>query len=491
MDFLTKRECEEHFSSCNGNESEQRKEMMDKFYDIIRSLNTTIIKLSTTNEVLRQIIVHNTNIVIPPQNEGIDKYISQHINELMEIICSTNTHTISNSSNNEVNEVVVSNVKHKKIKIKPYNPKPVKKQIDVYRTLGKTLELSEELGLEQRHDIVRAVDQERENIFKVTFSKIDVDKCHKEIESVYTSITENRDFTGKLKNIGKFRSKLMSTMKISEYEKMIQSDNLKLLNIFKNNNTLEKQVQKHIAKTMTPLEMRLVFYPGYRDTYLEPEDVQKFKLCCIKDIHHPKEFREYTPNYECMRNYSLALIPFQEYLTNVLVNIYQYHNIIYLPLPKSDENDPFSFYILEKTEPGKRSWKIDCRLCGLSTTIHNTIMTFCSDLFRKIHYDIFENNIYSQTTNNCQVYKCEYVQLLETINIIANPKKLREMCMKIIKTHCKWNPTEIDKFNIMTDDKYQKNTIEKQVFSEEDRINIAKGLFDEISDTDALSIITE
>jgi hypothetical protein len=43
----------------------------------------------------------------------------------------------------------------------------------------------------------------------------------------------------------------------------------------------------------------------------------------------------------------------------------------------------------------------------------------------------------------------------------------------------------------MTDDKYQKNTIEKQVFSEEDRINIAKGLFDEISDTDALSIITE
>jgi hypothetical protein len=47
--------------------------------------------------------------------------------------------------------------------------------------------------------------------------------------------------------------------------------------------------------------------------------------------------------------------------------------------------------------------------------------------------------------------------------------------MKIIKDHCTWQPTELDKFDIMADDKYQKSQIDKQIFDTKQFQNAANG----------------
>ena len=108
-------------------------------------------------------------------------------------------------------------------------------------------------------------------------------------------------------------------------------------------------------------------------------------------------------------------------LTICMKNAYTFNNIIYLPLPKSDMSDPFSFYCLEKIDnEGEqiRYWKMDCRLDEFISDIIPIITEECIRLFREIYQKVYHDNEYRENFREThQVLDYEGLQLINNLII--------------------------------------------------------------------------
>ena len=172
-------------------------------------------------------------------------------------------------------------------------------------------------------------------------------------------------------------------------------------------------------------------------------------------------------------------------------NYYGFHNIIYVKIKNSSEEDPYSFYILEdintvkKVE--KRYWKMDCRLEEFTNSFVYNIKSYLVEMFRKLYYNIFNDNEFRKDYRelNCITeYNCE--QLLQSIHLLSKPREFNILLRDIIKTHCAYNPTTNDRFNLHGDDIVQKKKFSKVKVDEEIMIETVKILFDNITSSDAV-----
>jgi hypothetical protein len=148
---------------------------------------------------------------------------------------------------------------------------------------------------------------------------------------------------------------------------------------------------------------------------------------------------------------------------------------------KNDKkNEIFRFYYLEAISKGKRIWTMDCRLEGIVTNITNIILSYMINMFRKLYRDTFQDNHYRSNYNSySQLTEIDCEQLFKNIFMIGHNKRFRTYLMNKIIEKATYVPTEIDKFNMTSDDGLQKKRYNDEI--ETDFGEIISQLFDNIS----------
>lgn len=355
-----------------------------------------------------------------------------------------------------------------------YFSKPSKKQKKsltkkIFRKAVKKDLIDEDLPTIQEEKINK-IEQYMENIIRQNKLDYSYNETMEKIRLSFKELEKTKSSYNKdLENIAINRSKLMVQIPMNDYINLIKEHNKKIAEIFKNDN-------KKIGRSLTSLEKRLIYFPKY---YMEPlivDDLQKYKIALLVNMPYPKRYVPFSMSdlLSHLQNHSLCFLTLKENLERVLCNPYSYSNIVYV-----DKKDKYSFYILESVENEKRKWKLEMRLYKFANDLSNNLITFCRTFFRRIYNDAHNHNDYVQNSMTE-----EFQQLLQNMILLCSQKSFCVLLQDIIIEKCLLNPTQLDRFDIQSDDKQHKKMFEKEVDSDEDIISMLKSLFDKISEED-------
>jgi len=368
----------------------------------------------------------------------------------------------------------------------------IKREPVYKRVSGYIRSTEQELGNKLKKEVIKGEEQRA----KIKYDNFDV--SHKRlsdiIDGIFDTIMNSRTYSGKLKQIKNTRKQLLGRLNLDEYTTLINNHNDKLKKIFKGRNYPMKKIQKIIAMSLTPLDMRLSFYQGYTESAIDIDEVQKFGLALDFLVNHPRRFIPFDNQllYKRIQNYGLALFELGDCIKRCIVNTYKYHNVIYVPKKESPSRDPYSFYILEKVV-GNRCWHLKCRLEDIAIDFSQNVLLYCTRLFRKIYKDIFNDNVFRPDyISKSQIAEFDCEQLLQNIILLSKPFALCRTFQKIIIDNCTFtNSTDKDKFRLHADDKSQRHRFRKGKDNIEHSCDIVRRLFDDINQDDVCKIVEE
>jgi hypothetical protein len=369
-----------------------------------------------------------------------------------------------------------------------------KKTGKTFRTLN-NIELADEKPQEQEEKL-KKVEENIEKIVQENKFNVSVKETLENIEKIIQELPSIRIPGKKLTAIKNYRVTLLGCLNIIEYIKLIETHIKRIENIFlKKNSHDPKKTISYISLSLSSLEQRLVFYGSYYNTTLETDDIQRFKAALEVNMGHPTCYVPFlfSEVYIKIHNYSVAISSISEILKRVLVNpVATISNIIYLPVEKSTKEDPYSFYILESIGPeSKRNWKLECRLDEFSKSLSQDMKTYCINLFRKIYFSIFNDNLYREDyTEKVPITSQDCAQLLENIIILSKQKSFCNTLRTLIIENCTIKPTKLDKFNFTADDKIIKRSFAQEIDDPEEIYSSIKRLFDGIDKEDIEKIIS-
>ena len=287
-----------------------------------------------------------------------------------------------------------------------------------------------------------------------------VEEIEEYISSQYEKLKDNRNYSRILDDIKNKRKILLEHYSLEKYIQTIQDHINKVQNILENKKYSDKKIQTIILKSLLTIESRIVVYFNYVNTFIDMEDIENFKKLLENTINNVFEFTSYNEsnicNYIC--NYGLALVPVFSIIKLVFCKNSKFSNVIYVDLPKSTKEDPYSFYRLDSVNSNnKRQWKLDWRLEDLSLSLSNSLLNFMIVTFKKIYKDVFLDNDYRENyVSHSQITECDLEQLLQNIIVVSNQKQFCINLQKIIIDNCTYKQTENDKFNLIGDDSLQR-----------------------------------
>jgi hypothetical protein len=394
-----------------------------------------------------------------------------------------NLTNVENSNNNKEENIILNN----KINIKNNDAKvSVKKSPEVknFRSLGKVIELKEEPSEDIINTKIIAIENkinEIKNMYKekIINSEIVFEECFK-------SILKNKTYVKELSLIKTTRLKLIEMVSQEDYIKLLQKHVTKLENICKEKHYSDKKTSNIITKTLNTLDTRLISYVNYHNIPLEMDEIQKFKNSLFFYHYSPPHYVTFKPEkiFESFFNLGCGISTIKENIERYLFNKYGFNNIIYVPIKSSTDDDPFSFYILDRVDK-KRYWKMDCRLEQLIITFIDNIKPYLIKLFRKFYYDVFNDNDYrSNYVNLSPITENECQQILQNIYVINNFKEFSLLLRNIVKNNSTYFPTENDKFNMYSNDMVQKKRF--NIKEPVDNTEVLKLLFDNMTNEQAV-----
>jgi len=511
------------------NLEEERNAVVKKMRDlenIIKNRDDVILKLKTGLQIEKfksnlyaQLITRNTNIklsdIYKEDKEGV--HIYNYENGNVPVI----VHEYF-EGNLDVNAIPTeSEIRKYTIPMKKNHPQSGK----MFRQAPKDKIIEE--NPEEDEKKIKKADAVLETIVQENNLSITPEGIMKEISAIFKEITKNRVCPKKsLEDIKKLRTKLLGTMKMEDYTKLIKSHVKSLETALTNKKQTPAKIIELISLSLSPLEQRLVFYGKYYNAILDADEIQTFKLALTVHMEYPRQYVtfSFTDLYEKTHNYSLAIFPLRDILKRVLINPYGFPNLVYLDLETSadsieEENtnesqpskpsqpsqeaefpkkkikpdDAYRFYVLETLKPkGQRCWKMECRLFEFSKIVSQQIKSYCITLFRKIYFGIFNDNIYREDyKDKALITQQDCEQLLINMITLSKPKKFCNVLRSLIFKHCAIHPSSKDVFNFQADDKMNRKDFLKEEDTEEEACNSIKMLFDDLSDDNAKKILYE
>ena len=436
---------------------------------------------SFKNQIYRHIILNNTSIriedVIEEKEDGI------HIFNYQGGDIPVFVHECLKDGNGMIKTVGSSSItKHSPKRIN-MDDKPKKKSYRPIKSVEKLISppISPSLLPEKEEEIIPEIQEQTEDITSLEHIQKDFERC-------FSTLKQSRNYTKVLEDLRYFRKNLMDVMNIVEYRDLVLNHIDIITQIFHEKNYQDKKCVSIILKGLSPLESRITTYGQYTVQHLEVEEIQKLETILDLDTPFVKEYISFDINnvYSALLNYGSVLFPIQKNLERVLLNKHGYYNIIYLPLAKNAEDDPYSFYTLDKVNKDNKYWKMDCRLEDLSMNIISQVLPFLITTFRKIYKDIFDDNEFrANFSSHSQITECDCEQLLMNILLLGQPKEFCNCLRKIIKRKAVYKPSEKnDKFNLQGDDSLQRKRFQEK--DDVDLVDIIKQLFDSITAEDAV-----
>lgn len=468
--------------------NDHKEEEISNLQKEIKKLELQLKLEKTKNLIYTQIIHQKLNIkfddFIEEKEDGFHIYefeksgeLSIHIHEKLK------KEGIGNIIKHEdkVSEIITTTTEV------PADTKPKKQQYRPIKIDNENIEIPKTPArknydlLDKSPYIVYEDDDEDDNI------DIDITKTHAIIQDCFEALKNSRSYNKTLESIKTHRNNLLSVMSTDTYIELIHTHNKVLEKIFKDKDA--KKSSSLILRSMSAIDARLIFYNGYDDCQIITDDIQRFKksLHILANYMNDYVIFDSLKLYSNFYNYSCVLFNIKENITRFLVNKNSFYNVIYVPLPKSTDSDPYSFYTLEKITKKHREWNMDCRLETLSNNFVHNIRPYLIQTFRKIYFDVFHDNSYRSThTNKTQIIECDCEQLIRNIMTLLDPILFSRVLRIIVKENAIYIPTDNDKFNLRHDDNLQKKKFEKYKIDETDCLKVVKTMFDDISTEDAL-----
>lgn len=374
---------------------------------------------------------------------------------------------------------------------------------DKTRTINKNLQEENKIETIKKHNRYRSIKvvtegkieskQEGKQEGKVQISKlreeidskINIEEIQVQFTDILNDIEQNKvqtKYNKLLTDLKNKRLKLFPIFTIQDYSQIIQKHIEILEACFKRKDIPDKKIKTLVMKSLSPLDSRLISYPNYHNTSIEVDEMDML-LTSISKLN--SNIEDYVPfdNGRFMKhlsNYSCALFSFDNLINHILFNPNGYNNYIYVHMKNDKKNEIFRFYYLEAISKGKRIWTMDCRLEGIVTNITNIILSYMINMFRKLYRDTFQDNHYRSNYNSySQLTEIDCEQLFKNIFMIGHNKRFRTYLMNKIIEKATYVPTEIDKFNMTSDDGLQKKRYNDEI--ETDFGEIISQLFDNIS----------
>mgnify|MGYP000689170462 CR=1 FL=1 len=353
-----------------------------------------------------------------------------------------------------------------------------------YRSIKPALEPVPEMSEEERETHIEMID---EAIKEQMDSYGCISKARKEFAMIFSNLRRSRVYTKLLVQLRDARWNIFGRLSINDYYDLVKDHVAKMESIFAEKKYDVRKSTGIICKGLSPIESRMLGYGFYYNKHLHIDEIQR--MGDVLDMSRIQD-REYVPfdvdklcNY--FYNYGTVIFNLRVSLERFLFNQYDFNNIIYLPLPKNTEDDPYSFYTLENVNKNKRYWKMDCRLEFLSFSLASNILPYLISMFRKIYRDVFGDNEFRPDYNTInQITECDCEQLAQNILLMGQPKKFCNLVREVVRNNAEHYPTENDKFNLYGDDSLQRKRMQEK--DETDPADIVKQLFDGISSENAV-----
>jgi hypothetical protein len=488
-----------HIKKCNGTmmfEPEHIKEAIEKE----EKLKTQIRLERFKNKLYCNLIQNNTNIkisnILTEEDDEIHVWTKAGLTQIY-------IHEISNSEGfiskeiskpefSTINQVVTTKnnfTKRSRTRDQPIEATdtvedPSKSKKQSYRSVKTCLNLVQEISNHEKLNKIAFVESKKE---KMLDQFTDLKNAEKMFEEFFTTLKKNRVYTKTLQDLTRLRMNVFPRMSLASYQNLINEHIRKIEDIFKEKDYTDKKSISIISKGLSPLESRLIYYGNYTQLHLEIDEIQKLDIVLDLEIQSPTEYVSYNSInfFNCFYNYGLVLFSIEKTLKRYLFNKYDFWNIIYLPLPKNTQEDPYSFYILDKVVKEKRYWKMDCRLEELSSSIISNVLPYMISMFKKLYRDVFgDNDFRSDFTQKCQLTECDCEQLIQNIIVVSQPKEFHNFVRTIVKDKATYMPTENDKFNLYGDDSLQRKRFHEK--EDIDLVDIIKQLFDDITSEQAV-----
>ena len=318
-------------------------------------------------------------------------------------------------------------------------------------------------------------------------------ECLDKIEIILKEIQSDTDMSieKKVKDVKIQREILLKILNINEYVKIVDKINTKLKRILKNKKISPETITKYLLLSMQNIDMRLLHFKYHVKHSVDIDEIQNLSLCFDKSIIIHEEYEEIKEDkfFSMFSNYAVLYFPL-ECLVKKYFEKNKFNNIIYVPFKNSSDSNPFSFYILvQVSEDCNRKWDMDSRLEELSTNfIHNT-GNYMIKLFRRLYFEVFNDNIYRENfKNKCPHLENEFLQLTQNIFSLINPISFSLKLIEIVKKHSSYIPNEQnDSFNLRMDDNLQKIKYKNYKLTIEDNYELASKIFDNISKEESQS----
>ena len=315
----------------------------------------------------------------------------------------------------------------------------------------------------------------------------DLEQAQKAFTQCFSTLKQSRIYTKVLGELRAERWKIFGRMSLAAYQQLLTEHIQIAEDIFRDKNYPMKKSVSIISKGLSPLESRIVAYGNYTGSHLEIDEIQRLETVLDLSALRDKEYVPFVNEKLCENfyNYGAVLFPIRSIITRYMFNCYGFNNVVYLPLPKSSEDDPYSFYVLERVNKEKRYWKMDCRLEDFSTNIVVRVLPYMVSMFRKLYRDVFgDNEFRADYMNKCQLTEGDCEQLLHNILLLGQPKEFCNAMRNLVRKEASYTPTENDKFNLYGDDALQRKRFQEK--EEIDLVEIIKQIFDGITSVEAV-----
>jgi hypothetical protein len=421
-----------------------------------------------------------------PEESNILSHKSKSEDNKSHENCSSKKISEENISNNEDsfekdNNTTENSNEHLEEHSGEHKNKP-KKQ--TYRSVKSCIDLAPEQKLEEKEVTIELIDTDIKQQIEM-FSTLE--ESQKIFESCFSTLKQSRIYTKILDDLREQRWKVFGRLSVKEYQELLLNHIKNIEDIFRDKNYSERKSSSIIFKGLSPLESRLTSYGNYTTLHLEVDEIQRLDM--VLDLYIDKA-KDYVPFdgvklCEYFYNYGTVLFSFRKSICRYLFNLYGFHNVVYLALPKNTNDDPYSFYILDRVNKDKRYWKMDCRLENLSTSIITDVLPYMISMFRRLYRSVYDDNDYRIHYNSkYQITECDCEQLLQNILLLGQPKEFRNVIREIVREKSTYKPTEKDKFNLYGDDALQRKRFQEK--EDTDLVEIIKQLFDGITSEEAV-----
>ena len=309
---------------------------------------------------------------------------------------------------------------------------------------------------------------------------------------IFKNLMEDNEYNDNLNNLKKLKTKLITKISLQAYLDMLNNHLRIIKNILTKKKVNEYKLNSLLSLSLTALDKKLLTFGNYTSLQVDIDDIQKLQSC-LKNNLYPIQYVPFKKEEAVNKflNYATGLFTIKQIIELQLFNSgNKYNNVIYLPLKKSTNEDPYSFYFLESIgENNSIVWKMDCRLEEISNYFLNNLRSYLIDLFRRIYKNAFNDNDYRPNFKNKLIIN-ESEQIIQNLIILNQPMKFNLLFRNIVKAKSSYEKIKSnDKFKLTCDDIMQKQRFKEEKDDPEEINYNMKLLFDTITEEEVDSLI--